>query len=83
MANIAKGAHGYLIDQFFGAGTNLRTDRYGGLTIKERSRFAARPLASCAKRWDTLVLSISMRPSVRKMQTLRNIWRPDQVTEPS
>lgn len=35
------GAHGYLIDQFFWAGTNLRTDRYGGLTIKERSRFAA------------------------------------------
>lgn len=34
------GAHGYLIDQFFWAGTNLRTDRYGGLTIKDRSRFA-------------------------------------------
>ncbi|CDZ42353.1 NADH-dependent flavin oxidoreductase, Oye [Neorhizobium galegae bv. officinalis] len=35
------GAHGYLIDQFFWAGTNLRTDGYGGLTIKERSRFAS------------------------------------------
>lgn len=35
------GAHGYLIDQFFWAGTNRRTDRYGGPTIKERSRFAA------------------------------------------
>ncbi|NTD87683.1 NADH:flavin oxidoreductase [Agrobacterium tumefaciens] len=34
------GAHGYLIDQFFWAGTNLRSDRYGGPTIKERSRFA-------------------------------------------
>ncbi|WP_454798482.1 NADH:flavin oxidoreductase [Novosphingobium lindaniclasticum] len=34
------GAHGYLIDQFFWAGTNLRNDRYGGLTIKDRSRFA-------------------------------------------
>ena len=34
------GAHGYLIDQFFWAGTNRRTDRYGGSTIKERSRFA-------------------------------------------
>jgi hypothetical protein len=33
------GAHGYLIE-FFWAGTNLRTDRYGGPTIKERSRFA-------------------------------------------
>ena len=35
------GAHGYLIDEFFWAGTNLRSDRYGGATIRERSRFAA------------------------------------------
>jgi 2,4-dienoyl-CoA reductase-like NADH-dependent reductase (Old Yellow Enzyme family) len=34
------GAHGYLIDQFFWAGTNHRTDRYGGASIKERARFA-------------------------------------------
>ncbi|MCQ4159689.1 NADH:flavin oxidoreductase [Roseomonas sp. GC11] len=35
------GAHGYLIDQFFWSGTNLRTDSWGGPTIAERSRFAA------------------------------------------
>jgi 2,4-dienoyl-CoA reductase-like NADH-dependent reductase (Old Yellow Enzyme family) len=35
------GAHGYLIDQFFWGGVNLRTDRYGGPTIKERAHFAA------------------------------------------
>ncbi len=35
------GAHGYLLDQFFWAGTNERTDRFGGATLKERSRFAA------------------------------------------
>ncbi|SEN53675.1 2,4-dienoyl-CoA reductase [Loktanella fryxellensis] len=35
------GAHGYLIDQFFWSGTNLRDDSYGGPTIKDRSRFAA------------------------------------------
>ena len=35
------GAHGYLIDQFFWAATNLRTDRYGGPTLVERARFAA------------------------------------------
>lgn len=33
-------AHGYLIDQFFWSGTNQRTDRYGGASIAERSRFA-------------------------------------------
>jgi 2,4-dienoyl-CoA reductase-like NADH-dependent reductase (Old Yellow Enzyme family) len=40
------GAHGYLIDQFFWAGTNERTDRYGGATIKQRSRFAAEVVAA-------------------------------------
>lgn len=34
-------AHGYLIDQFFWAATNQRNDRYGGATLKDRSRFAA------------------------------------------
>jgi 2,4-dienoyl-CoA reductase-like NADH-dependent reductase (Old Yellow Enzyme family) len=34
------GAHGYLIDQFFWNSTNLRTDHYGGRTLRERSRFA-------------------------------------------
>jgi 2,4-dienoyl-CoA reductase-like NADH-dependent reductase (Old Yellow Enzyme family) len=35
------GAHGYLIDQFFWEGVNLRSDRFGGPSISERSRFAA------------------------------------------
>jgi 2,4-dienoyl-CoA reductase-like NADH-dependent reductase (Old Yellow Enzyme family) len=34
------GAHGYLIDQFFWHPTNQRTDKYGGQTLPERSRFA-------------------------------------------
>jgi 2,4-dienoyl-CoA reductase-like NADH-dependent reductase (Old Yellow Enzyme family) len=35
------GAHGYLIDQFFWEGTNVRGDAFGGPTIAERSTFAA------------------------------------------
>jgi 2,4-dienoyl-CoA reductase-like NADH-dependent reductase (Old Yellow Enzyme family) len=34
------GAHGYLIDQFFYEGTNVRTDKYGGKSVAERSLFA-------------------------------------------
>ncbi len=34
------GAHGYLIDQFFRAETNLREDIYGGKILPERNRFA-------------------------------------------
>jgi 2,4-dienoyl-CoA reductase-like NADH-dependent reductase (Old Yellow Enzyme family) len=40
------GAHGYLIDQFFWGETNLRTDRYGGATIRQRSRMAAEVVAT-------------------------------------
>lgn len=32
-------AHGYLIDQFYWPGLNVRTDRWGGPTIAERARF--------------------------------------------
>ncbi|KAF1711222.1 12-oxophytodienoate reductase [Pseudoxanthomonas kalamensis DSM 18571] len=40
------GAHGYLIDQFFWSGSNRRTDRYGGASLRERSRFAAEVIAA-------------------------------------
>jgi 2,4-dienoyl-CoA reductase-like NADH-dependent reductase (Old Yellow Enzyme family) len=40
------GAHGYLIDEFFWSGTNKRADRYGGATLRERSRFAGEVVAA-------------------------------------
>jgi 2,4-dienoyl-CoA reductase-like NADH-dependent reductase (Old Yellow Enzyme family) len=40
------GAHGYLIDEFFWSGTNQRTDRYGGASLRERSRMAAEVVAA-------------------------------------
>jgi len=43
------GAHGYLIDQFFWDGVNLRTDRWGGPTLPERARFAAEILTAVRK----------------------------------
>lgn len=43
------GAHGYLIDQFFWEGTNKRTDKWGGKTIRERSRFAIEIIKSIRK----------------------------------
>jgi len=39
------GAHGYLIDQFFWAGTNQRADAYGG-SMARRGRFAVEIIAA-------------------------------------
>jgi 2,4-dienoyl-CoA reductase-like NADH-dependent reductase (Old Yellow Enzyme family) len=41
-------AHGYLIDQFFWAGTNVRTDRYGG-DIGGRTRFGVEIVQACRR----------------------------------
>jgi 2,4-dienoyl-CoA reductase-like NADH-dependent reductase (Old Yellow Enzyme family) len=42
-------AHGYLIDQFFWEGTNLRTDRYGG-DLVSRTRFAVEVIREVRRR---------------------------------
>jgi len=42
------GAHGYLIDQFFWAQTNSRTDRYGG-DLLARGRFAVEVIEACRR----------------------------------
>lgn len=62
-------AHGYLIDQFFWSGTNLRTDRYGGATLKERSRFA-REIVTEVRKAVGADFPILMRISQWKQQDL-------------
>lgn len=42
------GAHGFLIDQFFWANTNPRTDQYGG-DIVARTRFAVEVIEACRR----------------------------------
>ncbi|MGB3622609.1 MAG: NADH:flavin oxidoreductase [Ketobacter sp.] len=43
------GAHGYLVDQFFWGGTNLRDDKYGG-SIVARTEFAVEIIKSIRER---------------------------------
>jgi len=42
------GAHGYLVDQFFWDGMNVRSDKYGG-TLEKRARFGAEIISETRK----------------------------------
>jgi 2,4-dienoyl-CoA reductase-like NADH-dependent reductase (Old Yellow Enzyme family) len=44
------GGHGFLVDQFFWHRTNLRTDRYGGANLRDRSRFGVEVIQECRRR---------------------------------
>jgi 2,4-dienoyl-CoA reductase-like NADH-dependent reductase (Old Yellow Enzyme family) len=44
------GGHGSLVDQFFWDRTNLRTDGYGGATLRARTRFAVEIIPACRRR---------------------------------
>ncbi|MBO6803865.1 MAG: 12-oxophytodienoate reductase, partial [Thalassospira sp.] len=76
------GAHGYLIDQFFWSGTNLRTDRFGGKTIKERSTFA-REVVTAMRDAVGPDFPIILRVSQWKQQdfTARLAYTPDEMTD--
>jgi 2,4-dienoyl-CoA reductase-like NADH-dependent reductase (Old Yellow Enzyme family) len=64
------GAHGYLIDQFFWAGINQRTDRWGGDSITDRTRFAVEVLKEVRRNVsDDFV--VSLRLSQWKQQSLQ------------
>ncbi len=76
------GAHGYLIDQFFWSGTNERTDRYGGATLKERARFAAEVVAAVRAAVGP-DLPVSLRVSQWKQQdyAVRLAETPDAMAD--
>lgn len=60
------GAHGYLIDQFFWEGTNIRTDEYGG-DMERRGRFALQIIEACRREIGP-EMPISLRISQWKVQ---------------
>jgi len=76
------GGHGYVIDEFFWAGTNLRDDRYSGATIRERTRFAAEVVAAVRAAVGP-GFPIILRVSQWKAQDLaaRLAETPDQMAE--
>lgn len=76
------GAHGYLIDQFFWSGTNHRTDRYGGGSIRERSRFSAEVVAAVRSEVGPdfpLILRVSQWK--QQAYTARLAETPDAMTD--
>ena len=56
------GANGYLVDQFLRAGTNLRTDEYGG-SVENRTRFMREVLTALIDVWGADRVSIRLSPN--------------------
>ena len=56
------GANGYLVDQFLRAGTNLRTDEYGG-SPQNRARFMREVLEALIAVWGADRVSIRLSPN--------------------
>ncbi|MFD0915291.1 NADH:flavin oxidoreductase [Pseudahrensia aquimaris] len=76
------GAHGYLIDQFFWEGTNLRDDRWGGATLKERSRFAAEVVkATRAAVGDDFPIALRVSQWKQQDYKVRLAETPDAMTD--
>ena len=75
------GAHGYLIDQFFWDGANLRDDVFGGATLPGRARFAAEILKAVRRsvsetfpviirlsQWKLQDYAVKLAPTPRDME---------------
>nr|WP_272213435.1 12-oxophytodienoate reductase [Marinicella sp. W31]MDC2879391.1 12-oxophytodienoate reductase [Marinicella sp. W31] len=76
------GAHGYLIDQFFWKGLNLRDDRWGGPTIAERARFGVE-VVKAVRAAVSPEMPVIMRLSQWKQQdyNARIATNPDEMAE--
>ena len=76
------GAHGYLIDQFFWSGTNQRTDRWGGSTLGERSRFAVEVIRAVrAAVGDAFPVGIRLSQWKQQDFSARLALTPEQMLE--
>lgn len=74
------GAHGYLLDQFFWEGTNIRDDAYGG-SLDNRGRFAREIIEACRAEVGA-DFTIILRWSQWKQQdfTQRLVNNPEDLT---
>ena len=75
-------AHGYLFDQFFWPATNRRNDRYGGPSLRERTRFAVDVVRAIRARVDRQ-FPLIMRVSQWKVQdyAARIASSPDELEQ--
>ena len=76
------GAHGYLIDQFFWSGLNVRQDRWGGATIGDRARFGAE-IVKAVREGVGEDMALILRLSQWKSQDFeaKNAETPEQLGE--
>lgn len=76
------GAHGYLIDQFFWAGTNARADRWGGPTIGERARFGAEVVRAVREGiGDDIPLILRLSQWKSQDYEAKNAHTPDELAQ--
>ena len=76
------GAHGYLIDQFLWEGTNRRTDRFGGQTLRERATFAAEVVKAIrAGAGDDAVIILRLSQWKQQDYSVRLASNPDAMTD--
>lgn len=81
-------AHGYFLDQFLWAGTNLREDGYGGPDIRHRARFPAEIVAAiraaCGpqfvislrfSQWKEVDYTARVAPTPEDLATMTDLFR--------